>query len=112
MRSIFRAMANRCPHCGRGAVFATWFGLHDKCPVCGAVYYRGEGAWIGPTAMGYGVGAVIGVGGGAILIWNHWYFEGAEIVLMIAALLGTLALYRFIKGAWVGMLHDWGYVYP
>ena len=44
-----RALALRCPHCGGGRIFATWFRMRERCPRCGLGFERGE--------QGYVVGA-------------------------------------------------------
>ena len=44
-----RALRLRCPHCGGGPIFASWFHMRPRCPVCGLGFERGE--------QGYVVGA-------------------------------------------------------
>jgi uncharacterized protein (DUF983 family) len=43
----------RCPRCGRGALFKRLLGfeMHRSCPVCGLVYDRGEGYFIGALGL-------------------------------------------------------------
>lgn len=112
MSAVSRGIGRRCPRCGEGALFKDFWNLHDSCSVCHARYFRDPGVFVAPTAMGYGVGAIIGVGGGALLIGSGHYFRGAEYVLMFVAGAVTIVSFPFLKGAWVGMLCDWGLVYP
>lgn len=44
-----RALRLRCPHCGGGPIFASWFPMCPRYPVCGLGFERGE--------QGYVVGA-------------------------------------------------------
>lgn len=37
-----RALALRCPHCGSGGLFASWFRMKARCPGCGLPLQRGE----------------------------------------------------------------------
>ena len=104
--------SNKCPVCGKGALFKDWINLHELCENCGSRYERHEGAWIGPTMFGYGVGAVFGVGLGAVVVLTGNYFPMAEIYIGLLACLTAFVSYRYMKGAWVGMLHQWGHVYP
>lgn len=60
----------RCPHCGRGAVLAGVFAVHERCAVCGFVFTRGNPAYFS----------------GAIFI--NYLLAGAA---GIALFLGTLA---------------------
>lgn len=31
---LWRGLRRRCPHCGRGGLFASWFSLRRECTVC------------------------------------------------------------------------------
>lgn len=44
---VRRALARRCPRCGRGAIFARYARMHASCPSCGLVYRRESGAQTG-----------------------------------------------------------------
>jgi uncharacterized protein (DUF983 family) len=48
-RQLWRAVRLRCPRCGGGDFFQSWFRMVDRCPACGLATERGE--------SGYGVGA-------------------------------------------------------
>ena len=43
LRTLWRGLRRRCPHCGRGALFARWITLHRQCDACGLVYLRNQG---------------------------------------------------------------------
>jgi uncharacterized protein (DUF983 family) len=107
-----RAMNNKCPHCGQGLLFDGWVSLREKCTVCGARYERYEGAWTGPTVIGYGSGAAMGIAMGFALVMSGHYFAHAEIVIALIACTTVLLVYRFIKAWWMGWLHASGYIYP
>jgi len=40
-----RALLMRCPVCGHGGIFRSWFGIKDRCPHCGFVFNRGESGY-------------------------------------------------------------------
>jgi uncharacterized protein (DUF983 family) len=42
LRLFSRALRLRCPHCGRGKLFTSWFRMRPRCPVCGLKVERGE----------------------------------------------------------------------
>jgi len=47
-RMFPRALRLRCPACGGGPVFLSWFTLAPSCPACGLRFERGEdGYWVG-----------------------------------------------------------------
>lgn len=37
---LLRGLRRRCPRCGRGALFRTWYDLRAVCPDCGLDYAR------------------------------------------------------------------------
>jgi uncharacterized protein (DUF983 family) len=42
VRLLARAVRLRCPNCGRGRLFRSWFRIRERCPVCGLKLERGE----------------------------------------------------------------------
>ncbi|HET6798113.1 MAG TPA: DUF983 domain-containing protein [Gemmatimonadales bacterium] len=44
-----RALRLRCPNCGGGPIFRSWFRMRDYCPACGLPMERGD--------QGYQVGS-------------------------------------------------------
>jgi len=41
--ALRRGASRRCPHCGKGAIFAGWAHHLERCSVCGLVYERNPG---------------------------------------------------------------------
>ena len=37
-----RALRLRCPNCGKGKPFVSWFRMRSQCEVCGLPFERGE----------------------------------------------------------------------
>lgn len=113
MESWYVSMVlNRCPSCAEGQLFAGWLKLHETCPHCRARFERWPGSWTGPTVGAYGVGAIVGM----LAFWIAWRtgtIDAPYINWAIAGVAGAASLlaYRFAKGAWIGMMYDWGYVY-
>lgn len=100
---IARALAGRCPNCGKSPLFAAEarFRVKPRCDVCGAALDRGEGFFLGPLVINYTV-AVVGFvlpvillgARGAIGTTTAFAFAGA------AALLVPMLLYRRSWGWW------------
>lgn len=44
---VARAVRRRCPRCGQGKIFSTFFALRSNCPRCGFRFEREEGYWTG-----------------------------------------------------------------
>ena len=49
------ALARKCPLCGRGKISSSVFQMNSACPVCGVVFWKNEGEWIGPAVINYSV---------------------------------------------------------
>ena len=49
--AISRGLRKRCPNCGRGKVFDSFFKLKTRCQVCGFRFEREPGYWTGAIAM-------------------------------------------------------------
>jgi uncharacterized protein (DUF983 family) len=59
-----RALGRRCPRCGRGAVFASYFRMNSRCSECGAVFWVDQGEWLGAFVIDWACAT-----GTAIVVW-------------------------------------------
>lgn len=105
---IRRALARRCPVCGRGAIFEAHFKMNQVCSECGAVFWKNEGEWLGPAVMDYTV-----AGAAALIAWAVTAFFGlSEIAqVMIAAAVASVALVGLApwsRSLWTALLYMCG----
>jgi uncharacterized protein (DUF983 family) len=49
--AISRGLRKRCPNCGQGKVFSSFFKLNTRCAVCGFRFEREPGYWTGAIAV-------------------------------------------------------------
>ena len=49
--AIGRGLRKRCPSCGQGKVFSSFFRLNKNCSICGFRFEREPGYWTGAIAM-------------------------------------------------------------
>lgn len=72
-RLLVRGFLRRCPLCGGGKLFRTFFDKKDRCPRCNFPLRREEGHWIGALGMNtvvtFGLLAITLVGSVA-LMWD------------------------------------------
>ncbi len=54
-RVVLRGVRRRCPLCGDGAVFESWFRQRDRCPTCNYPTTRTEDQWLGA----YGINVMV-----------------------------------------------------
>jgi uncharacterized protein (DUF983 family) len=48
---VWRALRLRCPVCGQGPMFRSWFVRNEECPRCGWRFLREEGYFTGAMAI-------------------------------------------------------------
>ena len=64
IRAERRALALRCPRCGRAPLFRGWFRMNVVCAVCDLRFERAQGYWVGAIYVNYAATTVaIAVGG-------------------------------------------------
>ena len=51
VRMLVRGLVHRCPLCGSGGCFHSWFRMRDRCPRCNFPLDRIEGHWIGALGI-------------------------------------------------------------
>lgn len=101
---IARGLANHCPNCGRHTLFqpGALFKINARCANCGMKFDRGEGFFLGPFVINYGVTAF-----GFVVPVVLLYFFGKLGATATIALAGTGAiimpalLYRLSWSWWL-----------
>ena len=48
---LMRGLLLRCPVCGQGRLFSSWFKMNRQCPVCGLTFEREEGYFSSAMAI-------------------------------------------------------------
>lgn len=56
---LLRGATRRCPRCGSGRLFSSWFKIRDRCPRCGLRLEREEGGFLGAITLNYLFTAVV-----------------------------------------------------
>ncbi len=108
-RKWFAFLRNRCPRCGQGRIFAGQFQMNDPCPVCGLIFQREEGYFLGSMYFGYMFGCLF-IGGGFFLLswllptWNDYAIVG---VIVGVYLLLVPFVFRRSRSSWI-YFDRWG----
>ncbi len=93
-----------CPNCGRRTLFqkGRLFSVNDSCPNCGLKIEKGEGTFLGPFVINYGVTA-FGVIIPVIILYALGKLGAAATLELCfsAALVAPLLLYRLSWGWWL-----------
>jgi uncharacterized protein (DUF983 family) len=101
-----RAFAKRCPRCGRGAVFASYFKMNPRCSECGAVFWVDQGEWLGAFVLDWACAT-----GLAIVVWAALeafaeLSQIAEIAIISACVIASLlATFPWSRSFWTVFLY-------
>jgi uncharacterized protein (DUF983 family) len=103
-RSAFAALlAQRCPRCRDGRVFASAIRMNDACPACGLVFTREEGYFIGAMYVSYGLSSLVLILG--MLVVHLFLPEldlGWAILIALVAYLPFVPLaFRYSRMIWM-----------
>lgn len=108
--AMWDAIRGRCPNCGGGGVFTSFWGVADTCPTCGVRFERESGAWLGAWVVAYTVAILFLAVEAAVLIVAFGLFQGLEWVLVISGIVAVLLSYRPVKGWWLWWMWAAGFV--
>ena len=103
-----RALGLRCPRCGEGGLFTSWFRMATSCQKCGLVFEREPGFFLGSTYINYGLTTVLMTIG----YFTLYFFEVASsetlLWIMVAfCFVFPLWFFRYARSLWLGFDHYW-----
>src|SRR6266481_5458752 len=103
-RVLARAARLRCPRCGGTRLFQSWFTMARSCALCGLVFERAQGYFVGAIYINYAVSSVIAVGGFFVLwAWfelpNRWQFA----ILVPFLIVFPLWFFRYSRSFWLAI---------
>ena len=84
--ALARGLRKRCPRCGRGKVFRTFFKMNDACSVCGYAFLREPGYWTGAMTVNIA----------ACEAWFFLLFVGTLVFTMPDVEWGLLLLFAVV----------------
>ena len=58
-RLLGRGLRKRCPNCGAGHVYRTWFEMKDRCPECALKFEREPGFFVGAYLINFAIAIVL-----------------------------------------------------
>ncbi len=101
---LTRALRLRCPNCGGGPLFVSWFKLAPICPRCRLTLERDEGYWLGGMTINLIVGEVfpvVGVVGWWLLSRPHTPWDTILIAWIAAAIALPLLFFPLSRTLWL-----------
>jgi len=98
-----RALALRCPVCGQGKLYRSWFAMHTECPQCGIRYEREPGFFLGSIYINYGLTVLIVAIAYPVLLFGYGMPETPLLIGSLAfTLLFPMALFPWARSLWLG----------
>jgi uncharacterized protein (DUF983 family) len=100
----FWAMAHlRCPRCHHGKVFTGLVSMNRHCPVCGLIYEREPGYFLGAMYVSYALATLV-IGLALLLLyrivpaWSDLAIYGAALVILIPF---VPFIFRYSRVVWM-----------
>ncbi|MEM7792202.1 MAG: DUF983 domain-containing protein [Verrucomicrobiota bacterium] len=99
---IRRGLNGTCPNCGRTKIFRSLVRIHHRCPSCGMTLERGDGYFLGPLCINYGVVAFGFVAPVLIAGFADWIALRFALALsLFGALVLPILFYRYSWFCWL-----------
>lgn len=104
---VLRALRLKCPHCGGGRIFASFFALKAQCPTCGLRLERGEsdyfvGAYL-LNLIAVELILFVCVCGFVVLTWPNPPWDLITYITAFLMLAGCVLCYPFAKTTWLAV---------
>ena len=101
LTGVLRGLRCRCPQCGQGRLYRSFFKEHEACSVCGTKF-----DWYSGEVLGFlyiSTAAVTGFFVIAMLVWNPANVWVGRAVIVSAALVAYVVTTPARKGAALGV---------
>lgn len=103
---ITRALLQKCPVCGKGAVFASHFRMNETCPACGVTFWADPGEGLGAMYLDYAVATAVFIVAWVILAWMTSLSDVALwIIISILAVASVLIFYPITRSFWTVLVY-------
>jgi len=105
--SLLRALRLRCPRCGKGRLYSSWFRMFKNCENCGLSFDREPGFYLGAIYVNYGLTA---------LLTTIFYFVGfargvndfwLKVAVMAFAVIFPMLIFRHARAVWLAFDEYW-----
>lgn len=104
---LVRALGKRCPRCGRGAIFASYFRMNPRCGGCGAVFWVDQGEWLGAFVIdwAFATGIAIVVWAALELAFTSFPQIAEIIVISVSVMVSLFATFPWSRSFWTVFLY-------
>jgi uncharacterized protein (DUF983 family) len=99
------ALAQKCPQCGRGKISTSIFQMNQTCSVCGVVFWKNEGEWLGPLVINYSVGLAAALAAWAVLVMFDFSALIQIVIPAFAVVAAIIAVTPWTRSFWTLFLY-------
>lgn len=102
---LARGLLRRCPRCGAGRIFTSWFKMADRCPRCRLQFERENDFFLGAYVVNLGVTEgllLLGLFAYVLAAVDNDGLPVAPVLVgaLVLAVLGPLAFFPFSRTIW------------
>jgi len=106
VNAFARGATRRCPRCGGGRLFETWFRIRKRCPRCGLRLEREEGGFLGAMTINYAVTAIVWAA--VLIVWLVIDLPDVNVLWLTITSIGVaivvpLLFWPFSKTIWAAV---------
>lgn len=107
-RMLARGLVRRCPRCGAGRLFATWFRMVERCPGCRLQFEREPDFFLGAYVVNLAVTEgllLVGLFAYILVVANGHDLPVAPAVAVavVLAVVGPLTFFPFSRTIWAAV---------
>jgi uncharacterized protein (DUF983 family) len=105
--TLRRALARRCPYCGRSGIYHGYLALREVCPSCGTRFEREEGYFLGAYALNLIVAEIIGLTLAILLLFRtdlrHLDLIWQEVIAVAIVVALPILFFPYSRAIWIAM---------
>ena len=100
---LWGILRQRCPRCHKGKMFRGVLTMNDPCPVCGLIFQREEGYFLGAMYVSYLLSAVLMISFYFALaaLLPDWNGQVLALLAVVVYLPLVPAVFRYSRVIWV-----------
>lgn len=100
---LWAMIGQRCPRCHTGKIFRGSFAMNDPCPVCGLIFQREEGYFLGAMYVSYVLANAVVVPVFLLVQWLRPEWPPAALfgVTMLVYAPLVPAVFRYSRVVWI-----------
>jgi uncharacterized protein (DUF983 family) len=103
---LIRGLKLRCPACGLGQLYESFFRMRDECPYCGLVFAREQGYFIGAIYLNVmATESLIFATYLALILARRITDQSTYTILFTLALLLPVLFHRHARSIWLSVDH-------